>query len=152
MVKTHRPKIARVAEPPACRVLEHTADLGLCLHGANLPSLFSVGAMALFDRIAGPDRAGRIISTRIAAEGEDRSDLLVNFLRELLYQWNGRRRLLRAVRIVEIGARRVEAETRWVAFAAARHEILGEIKAVTYHQARVERTARGWVATVVLDV
>lgn len=143
MVKTHRPKISRAVVPPACRVLEHTADLGLCLHGADLPSLFSAAAMALFDRIAGPGRAGRIVRTRIAAEGGDRSELLINFLRELLYQWNGRRRLLRAIRIVKIGTRRIEAETRWVAFDAARHEILTEIKAVTYHQASVERTARG---------
>jgi SHS2 domain-containing protein len=133
-------------------VLEHTADLGLCLQGADLPALFDAAAHALFDRIAGPGREGRGRTVRIAAQGSDAAELLVNFLRELLYQWNGRRLLLRAIRFEALTSRRVLAQAVMVAYRPGVHALLGEIKAVTYHQARVVRGPGGWQAAVVLDV
>ncbi|WP_372677732.1 archease [Desulfosarcina sp.] len=37
-------------------------------------------------------------------------------------------------------------------YQPGRHEILHEIKAVTYHQIEVSRTTNGWQAMVVFDV
>ena len=34
----------------------------------------------------------------------------------------------------------------------ARHEVATEVKAITYHQLKVEQTADGWLAEVVLDL
>jgi SHS2 domain-containing protein len=35
---------------------------------------------------------------------------------------------------------------------AARHQLSGDVKAVTVHRLKVEQTSAGWEATVVLDV
>jgi SHS2 domain-containing protein len=37
-------------------------------------------------------------------------------------------------------------------FSPERHPVLGEVKAVTYHQASVERTGSGWRGRFILDV
>ncbi len=33
-----------------------------------------------------------------------------------------------------------------------RHELAHEVKAITYHGLRVERTADGWLAEVIVDI
>jgi len=47
---------------------------------------------------------------------------------------------------------RLKALLRGETYDPARHRIKQEIKAVTYHQAAVEKTAAGWRARVVFDV
>ena len=34
----------------------------------------------------------------------------------------------------------------------ARHELAREVKAITYHELRVEQTADGWLAEVIVDI
>jgi SHS2 domain-containing protein len=132
--------------------LEHTADLGLCLTAPDAPALFAVAARALFDQIAAEPRPGAGIRRTLRASGSDWSDLLVDWLRELLYLWNGERLLLRRVKIVDLTTTALRADLELVAFDPAAHEILQEIKAVTYHRAQVNQSPAGWEATVILDV
>jgi len=46
----------------------------------------------------------------------------------------------------------VRAEFTYDEFNPKMHEILKDIKAVTYHGASVEQTAEGWQATIIFDV
>jgi len=46
----------------------------------------------------------------------------------------------------------VEAVLEGEAIDPARHQTAGDVKAVTMHRLKVERTPRGWQATAVLDV
>ena len=50
------------------------------------------------------------------------------------------------------GAFVLEAEARGEPLDPARHRLQVDVKAVTLHRLRVERTERGWEAFVVLDV
>ena len=53
----------------------------------------------------------------------------------------------------QITPKRLRAVLRGEAFDPARHRIIREIKAVTYHQSSVLQTPEGgWVARVVFDV
>ena len=88
----------------------------------------------------------------MAVTGDDPADLMVNYLRELLYLWTGNEKLVKLIDIVDISDTAVSARVSTDRYQPERHEILHEIKAVTYHQIEVSRTADGWQATVVFDV
>ncbi len=134
------------------RLFDHTADLGIEVSGGTIEELYAGAAMALFDLLADTE-AIRVTQVRtIAVEGEDAADLLINFLRELLSVWNSMGFLGRECTIREVTPRRLTAHLRGEPFDPARHRIKTEIKAVTYHQSSVKRTAKGWVGRVVFDV
>jgi pimeloyl-ACP methyl ester carboxylesterase len=88
----------------------------------------------------------------VLVEGDSPEDLLINFLREVLYLYNGERWLLKGLRVTRIGERVLEAEARGEPFDGQKHAICKEIKAVTYHQAEIRKTPDGWTARVIFDV
>jgi SHS2 domain-containing protein len=134
------------------RIFDHTADLGVEVSAATIEELYAGAAFALFDLLTdlAAVRAGQV--REIAVAGEDEADLLVNFLREALYAWNGEGFLMKACLVREAAPRRLTAVLRGEPFDPVRHRIKKEIKAVTYHQASVEKTGEGWRARVVFDV
>ncbi len=134
------------------RIFDHTADLGVEVTGATLEELYAGAAFALFDLLTDLSSVRAGVAREIVVSGEDPADLLVNFLREILYAWNGDRFLMKACRIQEVSPRRLKALLRGEPFDPSRHRIQQEIKAVTYHQASVEKTGDGWMARVVFDV
>ena len=134
------------------QTFDHTADLGLAITGANEGDLFSNAAFAVFDIITNLERVESREMRRIAVEGDDREDLLINFLREVLYLYNGEHWLLKKVRIIRISEKGLEAEALGEPFDDRKHEICKEIKAVTYHQTEVRQTHAGWTARVIFDV
>ena len=97
------------------------------------------------------DRERRTI--RIEEESADL--LLFRLLEELIYFKDAEGLLLR-VRAVRVhrrdGALVLEAEATGEPLDRSRHRLAADVKAVTLHLLRVERTARGWEATVVLDI
>jgi SHS2 domain-containing protein len=130
----------------------HTADLGLAITGASEEKLFANAAFAVFDILTDLGRVEPRETRRILVEGDSREDLLINFLREILYLYNGERWLLKEIRVIKIDQKALEAEARGEPFDEHKHEICKEIKAVTYHQAEVRKSPDGWAARVIFDV
>ena len=134
------------------RLIDHTADFGMEVFGADPAGVFANAALAVFDLVAaGVSEPGR---ERLAVEikGQDWCDLMVNWLREMLYLWNGRRQLGRAITIERLSDTELRAEVALVDYNPRRHRVRQEIKAVTYHQIAVEPTDAGWRARVIFDV
>jgi SHS2 domain-containing protein len=134
------------------RVFNHTADLGVEVSAATLEELYAAAAFALFDLLTDLSRVRAGIAREIVVTGEDPTDLLVNFLREILYMWNGEGILIKTCLIRETTPQRLKALLRGETFDSGRHRMKQEIKAVTYHQASVCETAKGFVARVIFDV
>ncbi len=134
------------------RIFDHTADLGVEVSAATREELYAGAAFALFDLLTDLSVVRAGIARAIAVSGEDPADLLVNFLREALYAWNGEGFLMKSCLVREAKPRRLKALLRGEAFDPSRHRILQEIKAVTYHQASVAETPGGWTARMVFDV
>jgi len=134
------------------RIFDHTADLGVEVTGATLEELYAGAALALFDLLTDLSSVRAGVAREIVVSGEDPADLLVNFLREILYGWNGDGFLMKSCLIREVKPQRLKALLRGEPFDPARHRIQQEIKAVTYHQASVEKMGDGWVARVIFDV
>jgi SHS2 domain-containing protein len=136
----------------AYHTFDHTADLGLAITGASGAELFANAALAVFDVITDLARVEPRETRRIVAEGDGPEDLLINFLREVLYLYNGERWLIKEIRMTRFGDTALEAEAKGEPLDSRKHEICKEIKAVTYHQAEVRKTPDGWAAKVIFDV
>ena len=133
-------------------VLEHPADIGFRAFGSSLAELFENSAFAMLSiayELAGVLEAQEY---PVEAVGADPESLLVNFLNEVLYLADGRRIAFRRFAIRELTEERVAAAGFGEPRDAARHPARVIVKAVTYHQLRVENTPSGWVAEVYLDI
>jgi len=140
------------ATQPPYELVDHTADLGVRVFGETAEALFANAAYALTDLITDPSLLVDKEEAALVIEGSDWADLMVNWLRELLYAWCGHEKLVQRVRIVSLTQGRLEARVWYDAYAADRHVLRHEIKAVTYHQIRVATTRKGWEAQVIFDV
>ena len=77
---------------------------------------------------------------------------MVNYLRELLYQWTGNEKLIKGVDILNVSDNALSARIHTAGYHSGQHRLKNEIKAVTYHQIAVGPTDGGWQATVVFDI
>ena len=134
------------------RIFDHTADLGIEITGASQEEVYAGAAGALFDLLTDLSSVRESEERTLTVEGEGPDDLLVNFLRELLYSWNGEGFLIKHCTVLEAAPRRLTAVLQGETYDPARHRIRMEIKAVTYHQASIRREAAGWMGRVVFDV
>ena len=134
------------------KLIDHTADFGIQVFGADSQELFTNAALALFDVITETDMLKSLDSCNITASGEDWSDLMVNWLREILYLWNGKEMLVKAVQILSLSEKKISAKIYFDAYMPDRHIINTEIKAVTYHQIQVKSSPSGWEARVIFDI
>lgn len=134
------------------RVFDHTADLGVEIYGKTIEELFVNAAFAIFDLMIDLQDVKITESRTIVTEGTDWEDLLINYLREVLYLFNGEGLVLSDYVITEINPRHLVGEVRGEPFEYRRHRIKTEIKAVTYHQASIRKDEEVWIGRVVFDV
>jgi protein archease len=134
------------------RLIDHTADFGIHVFGSDLKDLFSNAAFAMFDLITDIKSLKGADESSLNVKGVDRPDLMVNWLRELLYIWNGKEKLVKSIYIIFITENELAAKIKFDSFDPARHSIKNEIKAVTYHQIQVNQIAKGWESRIIFDV
>ena len=144
---------------PGVRAIDHTADVGLEIGAPDLPALFARAAAGLEGLIGdrSDPNAPAPDARQSAGTGEllleldapDVALLLADWLRELLYLRQVRRRALARVEFEELSETRLGAR---VATVAAPAHPVREIKGVTYHGLDVRRAGDGWRARVIFDV
>ena len=133
-------------------LIDHTADLGIHVFGSDEKELFSNAAMAMFDMITDIGTLEGSREHTVHVTGDDWPELMVNWLRELLYLWAGKEILLRRIDIISISEHDLKARAFADPYDTTRHTIKNEIKAVTYHQITVDRGPSGWEAKIIFDV
>lgn len=138
--------------PDHYRFIDHTADFGLEIFGRSPSDLFEQAAKALTDLLTDPSLLKEQHRHTLDIDGSDWEDLLINWLRELLYIYNGEDRFVAGVDIISIEQTRLRAEVATEDYRMGHHEIRNEIKAVTYHQLEVKADVDGWRARVIFDV
>ena len=137
---------------PPYELIDHTADFGLEIFGPDETALFEEAATALFELVTDPAALNAENSRDIEVKGDDWPDLMVNWLRELLYLWSGREMLVCRTQIDSFSENALSASIAFDPFDPDVHIIKNEIKAVTYHQIQVIPGPKGWEATVIFDV
>lgn len=136
------------------KFFDHTADIGLAVTGRTRKELFVNAAAALFDVMI-ENKNGEVSKKQrktIKVEDADVADLLINFLRELLYLFNGEQFVTRSCEIIKFSNKELQARLTGESFNSKKHLITTEIKAVTYSGAKVEKIKTGWKARIIVDV
>jgi len=137
---------------PGYTLLDHTADLGIRVYGTDLKDLFEGAGRALMHLMVKAEIPNKTRSMKISVSGEDLADLMVRWLGEILYLFAGENLVVTSIRMGSISSSHLDATLETVPFEPEIHEILTEIKAVTYHQIEVTEIANGWEAKVIFDV
>jgi len=133
-------------------LLEHPADIGFRAFGGTLAELFANAALALVAIGTDPDEVQPAERYELSAEGSDRESLLVNWLSEVLYWFDGRRIAFREFHVELAEPAAVRATALGEPRDPARHHTRLIVKAVTWHQLRVVQTEDGWICEVYLDI
>ncbi len=130
------------------RILDHTADIGIEATAPDIPTLFSEAVRACAAVIIDAEPGGPAASLPVAVESDDLAALLAALLDEALWTFESTSRLPVAAEL------EVSPTTAAGTFEVVDDVTIGgpAIKAVTYHQLAVERTADGWRAQVFFDV
>jgi SHS2 domain-containing protein len=133
-------------------VLEHPADIGFRAFGDSLAELFSNAALAMLSIAGDPEAAEPRFEYRIAVESGDRESLMVDWLSEVLYWFDGKRIAFHEFAITTLADSAIQAVGRGEPRDHERHRAKLIVKAVTYHQLKVEQRGGQWVAEVYLDI
>lgn len=134
------------------QIIPHTADFGIRVFGATRASLFCNAGYALADLITESDRLSIAGDACLVVSGMDWPDLMVNWLRELLYLWTGEEKLICTIDIRDMTEYRLTAEIKFDYYDPGRHTIRHDIKAVTYHQIQVAEQNGRFYSQIIFDV
>jgi SHS2 domain-containing protein len=167
------PPAVRYALPQAYEDLDHTADVGVRVRGATAEEALARLALALGTLLAG-ESSGAVASDGAspgpepapgaAAAPRDREERLsvaggpglagsaIALLRELLFRFATERLIPVEVEVHRVADDGAEATVAFARYDPARDGEGVDVKAVTWHAARLEREGDGWVAQAVLDI
>ena len=133
--------------------VDHTADIGYVCRGPSLDRLFENCAVSMSVIMFGDERPiGSDVLESIDLDADSIDLLLVRFLNEILFLWATARLVPGEVSVKRIAGTHISASVRGEQYDPARHEILTEIKAATYHMLSVEQDEQGLAARVIFDV
>jgi SHS2 domain-containing protein len=134
--------------------LPHTADGKFRAFGRTLEEAFANAALATASLVWDWEKVEPRVRHFIHVKGIDREQLLVKFLGEVLYLFETKRFLLGRV-----DGLRIRPEFSGFSLEALlegeplsdRHELFGDVKAVTYHDLKIEE-CDGFAVQIVVDM
>jgi protein archease len=138
--------------PKNYRLTTRQSELAVKVVGNSQAELFANSALALFDVMTDVEKIEIRERLPLEVEGADRDDLLVNWMRELLYLYQGSGYMLKEFIIREVKDTVLKAEVCGEKIDPDRHEIRKEINAVAYHQSRMQKTGEQWTAQLIFDI
>lgn len=134
--------------PMGFEEISHTADWSVRVWAKDLPSLFTEAARAMNSLSGTEIGTGPRVRRAFAVEGPDAESLLVAFLSELLYYQEQDHGLAFDVFDLRVASQWLKVEMEGAPLASSEKAI----KAVTYHNLKIEQTNEGLETTIVFDV
>src|SRR4051794_32530193 len=131
---------------------DHTADLGLRARSAELNTLFAEAGLALQSTLVEDVTAVKPVRRLdIELPADELDYLLFDWLKALLSHFDVEK-LLFSRFDVSVSEGGLKAAAFGEPMDPQRHEPAHEVKAITYHDLKVERTPDGWLAEVIVDI
>ena len=139
-------------KPDWLEYMEHTADEGIIVCAADLPTLFARAAWAMFTIIAELDAVVPAESLHVRVTAGDREALLVRWLSELNFRHATEHMIYSEFEVLQVSHDVLIATVRGEKIDPQRHRIHTEIKAVTFHGLEIAGEADELRARVLFDV
>lgn len=137
-------------------ILDHSGDLRIRAEGQNFLEALAHASLGLLSQITSPDTVQEANERPITVTGESEEEQALSFLNELLFLAYGNRWLAKRVRWLtqcpRKGCTELEGTLSGEPVESSRHEFLYDIKAVTYHEFRIEHSDGKTVIEFVCDL
>jgi len=133
-------------------IKEHTADVGIAAYGTDLREAFANAAYGLFSLITDIDSVGEDVRHDVEVTADNREELLVAWLSELIYLFEVEGVLFSRFDIAGLGEKKLKAACFGERIDPRRHDIKTGVKAATYHMLRVEQGEDGCRVQVLFDI
>ena len=133
-------------------ILDHPADLGIEARGATLHEAFENAARGLVSVILDLSTVECQESRVVEISAADIEQLLVKWLAEVLYLYDGQRFVGKEFTIGEMTPHRLKATVTGEQFSVTKHRTKMDVKAITYHQLLVRQDKDGGLVRVFLDI
>jgi protein archease len=134
------------------REFEHTGDLGIELEARSRGELYAHATIAVARIMVDPEGIRTAERRRVEVLADSDADLMHDLLAAALNLFLCDGFIWCDAHVVEESADRIAVELEGENFDARRHRLLTEIKAVTYHELRVEPSESGWSARILFDI
>ena len=124
--------------------------MGIRAFGDTAERVFVNAARGMFELITDCARVRARQESGVRVKARSREELLVEWLRELLYLHAARGMVFSSFRVTFLvsGLRGI---ARGEKIDRRRHALKAEIKAVTYHGLKLVRTGTGWSGEIIFD-
>jgi len=131
------------------KLIPHTADIRLKVEAKTLEALFA-DALAGMSEVIKPGSCNKIkdlpIIENISIESVDETTLLIDFLSEVLTLSDEKEAVFCKIKLIEFFDNSLKAEI----YGAKVDEFAEDIKAVTYHEADVQKNSKGSYETIIV--
>ncbi len=136
--------------------LEHTADVYVAAHGANLAEAFENAALAMFEVMTDTTQVNAKEEDSLVVEAEDEYALLYSWLEALLVNFETKNMLYSKFKISSIEETsegfRIKAAVWGEKFNTEKHTQKVGVKAVTYHRMEIIKEIDAVTLEFILDI
>lgn len=129
-----------------------TADLGVFVYSASLVGLFEQAGKALFSVMTDITTVEASSTYDVVIQAPSLEELLVGWLNELLYLYEIHHAFFTVFDLHITPDNKLSGRVSGERIDARRHPLEGEVKAVTYHQLKIEFHGKLYHARIILDV
>jgi len=133
-------------------IIDHTADIGITVHGLTLKHLFENAAKGLFSIITDTHILIDDIEYPVNIQSSNKESLLVDWLNELIYIYEVEHIIFKSFIINTISNKTLEALCFGDTLDDRQYRIKREVKAATYHLLSITSDVSGYHATVIFDI
>jgi SHS2 domain-containing protein len=138
------------------KFFEHTADIGVEAVGSTIEEAFSNTALGLENIITDTSKVEEKTERPINLESEDLKSLLYDFLEQFLVLFDSEELFFSRIEVKSIkgqeGKYSIEAIAYGEKYNPDKHESKTHVKAVTYHQMKVEEKEGKHIIHVLFDI
>jgi len=134
--------------------VEHTADYAIVARGSDLRELIENTGRGMISLIVQTEAMAAVKQVEFTAEADSPERLLLECLRELLYLQEDEGLVPVEFAVVQLSEDELQAEcvASVTPLDETRPHLLGQIKAVTYHDLNIRSTPVGLEVQVIFDV
>jgi SHS2 domain-containing protein len=133
-------------------ILDHTADVCIRVYGKSLDELLKCAALAMMELITDREKVEILEEIEIEAQGETAEELLVHWLGEILYVHQVEKMVFRNFEITLINENHLKGKALGEKIDFEKHELRSDIKAVTYHNLKIEPSDDKLKVDIVFDI
>ncbi len=134
------------------KTFDHTADVGIEAWGESFEAVFEEAAKALFGLMVDLTNVQAKETLKINLAAENGEELLLKWLKELLYLFDTKHLLLSEFKITRLDFKSLQAEAKGEQLNSSKHDLGREVKAVTHHQFEFKKTSSGFNARFIVDI